>query len=108
MSEIQEGSGGQNASGRRCARLVKRAQRERWGIPRALRRPLIERLSEIVRDPMTEPQEMISAARTILSASKINLDNISAALKVEDYTDLERRITALEQQDKEREISGAR
>ena len=54
-------------------------------------------MGEIVRDPLTGPQEVISAARAVLSASKINLDNISVAINAEEYTDLERRVTEVEQ-----------
>jgi hypothetical protein len=107
MSETQEGSAEQNACERRAKRLVARAQHEHWGIPRDLRRPLIDRLGEIVRDPTTGPRDVISAARAILSASKINLDNISAAIKADQHTVLERRMTELEQSLEKRESPGS-
>jgi hypothetical protein len=77
--------------------LVKRATRERWRIPRELRGPLVERLGLIVQDCQAGSSRAVAAARAVLSASKLNLENISATIKADDYTDLERRITALEQ-----------
>jgi hypothetical protein len=60
---------------------VERALRERWPIPKALRGPLIDRLAGIVQDPEASPREATSAARAILSASKINLEVVTAIIK---------------------------
>ena len=49
MGGSQGGLGGNTGRGIRDARLVKRALRERWPIPKALRGPLIDRLAGIVR-----------------------------------------------------------
>jgi hypothetical protein len=87
---------------------VERALRERWAIPKALRRPLIERLGQIVQDPEAGPREVTAAARAILSASKINLENISVTIKAREHEDLEGRIMELERRTKEDTMSGAR
>jgi hypothetical protein len=78
---------GECGSGIRETRLVERALRERWPIPEALRGPLIDRLSKIVTDPAASPREATAAARAILSASKINLDLIGAAIKAREHED---------------------
>jgi hypothetical protein len=88
-----------HASGRpphRRPRLMERALRERWAIPGSLRQPLVERLSEIVRDPETPPREVLSAVSAILTASKINLANIALSIKVQTHEELEERMTELE------------
>jgi len=89
MSQSEGGLGGGTGRGIRDTRLVERALRERWPIPKALRRPLIERLSEIVRDPGSSPREATSAAKAILTASKINLETIAATIKAQDHESVE-------------------
>src|SRR3954454_14578197 len=98
MSAVEPpgGLGGTFGRGARDTRLVERAVRERWPIPKALRGPLIERLAEIVQDPTASPREATAAARAILSASKINLDGITATIKADEHEDMAARITALE------------
>jgi hypothetical protein len=77
--------------------LVKRATRECWRIPQELRGPLVERLSLIVQDCKAGSSGSVAAARGLLSASKLNIDNISATIKADNHTDLERRMTEIEQ-----------
>ena len=61
--ETEGGSGGENAQiTTRDVRLVERALRERWQIPKALRGPLIDRLAGIVQDLKASPREVTSAA----------------------------------------------
>jgi hypothetical protein len=70
-SDVEGGLGG--ATGPRAirdTRLVERALRERWPIPRPLRGPLIDRLARIVQDPGASPREAISAAKAIQAASR--------------------------------------
>jgi hypothetical protein len=81
---------------RRRARLMDRVMRERWAIPRSLRRPLVERLNKIVRDPDAPHRELLSAASVILMASKINLANIALAIKVQKHEELEERVAEVE------------
>src|SRR4051812_39419563 len=90
------GLGGRAGRSARDTRLVERALRERWPIPKALRGPLIERLAGIVQDPDASPREATAAARAILSASKINLDGIGATIKAQEHAELVARIEALE------------
>jgi hypothetical protein len=78
-------------------RLVKRANRERWPIPRELRRPLAARLGAFVQDITASRGESVSAARGLMSASKQNLDTIPAAVKALHVEELDRRMTELEQ-----------
>ncbi len=78
-------------------RLMGRAMRERWAIPGSLRRPLVERLGEIVRDPEAQHRDVLSAVSAILTASKINLANIALTIKVQTHEELEERMTEIEQ-----------
>ena len=81
-SDVEGGLGG--ATGPRAirdTRLVERALRERWPIPKALRGPLIERWNEIVQDTASSPREVTSAATAILQASKLNLETITTAMR---------------------------
>jgi hypothetical protein len=105
MSESQGGSGGKCARNTRETRMVARALRERWHIPKAMRGTLIDRLGRILEADESGPREIISAARAILSASKINLDNISVSIKAIEELELEARVTELERMDKEK-LSG--
>jgi hypothetical protein len=85
-SNAEGGLGGSAAPrAARDTRLVERALREHWPIPRALRGPLIERLATIVQDPEASPREATSAARAILAASRLNLETITAAIKAEEH-----------------------
>ena len=98
MSE-SERNGDDHTSGRtphRRPRLMERAMRERWAIPGSLRLPLVERLSEIVRDPEAPHRDVLSAVSAILTASKINLANISLSIKVQRHEELEERVTEIE------------
>jgi hypothetical protein len=92
----QGGLGGTAGRGARDTRLVERALRERWPIPKALRGPLIDRLAGIVQDPNASPREATAAARAILSASKINVDLIGATIKAHEHEDLADRLDELE------------
>jgi len=96
MSEDQGGSGGTYARNTRHTRLVGRALRERWRIRKGLRGTLIDRLAQILEDAASGPREVTAAAKAILSASKINLENISVAVKAIEQTDLEVRMTEIE------------
>jgi hypothetical protein len=78
------------------ARLVERALRERWPIPKALRKPLIERLNEIVQDTASSPREVTSAAKAILEASKINMAAIGTVIKARQAEDFAERLEELE------------
>jgi len=86
---------------------VERALRERWRIPKAMRGTLIDRLGRILEDEGSGPREVTSAAKAILSASKINLENVAVAVKAIEQMDLEVRMTDIErrldQQKKDRE-----
>jgi hypothetical protein len=97
------GLGGNLRPGRgiRDTRLVQRALRERWPIPRAIRKPLIERLNEIVQDVDSSPREVTSAAKAILTASKLNLETITAAIKAEEHDEILERLAELERRDAE-------
>jgi hypothetical protein len=87
---------------------VERALRERWPIPKALRKPLIERLNEIVQDTASSPREVASAAKAILSASKLNLETITATMKAQEHEELLDRISELEKRSDAPESRGWR
>jgi hypothetical protein len=97
MGEPQGGSGGETRRRVHDIRLVERALRERWPIPKALRKPLIERLNEIVQDTGSTPREVTSAAKAILSASKLNLEIITAAIRADEHEHVRRELAALEE-----------
>jgi hypothetical protein len=90
MSESTEsgGSGGDTRRRIHDTRLVERALRERWPIPGALRRPLVERLGSIVQDPKATPREAVAAARAILAASRLNLERLSVVAKLQETQEL--------------------
>jgi hypothetical protein len=79
-------------------RLMERAMRERWAIPGSLRRALVERLGEIVRDPGAPRRDVLSAVSATLTVSKINLTNIALSINVQAYEELEERMTEMERE----------
>jgi hypothetical protein len=81
--------------------------RERWEIPKAVRRPAIERLVKIINDPEAGHREVTGAIRALLAASKINLANIPGSIKALEFGDLEGRMTEIERKIKERGTDGA-
>src|SRR3954471_11495405 len=93
------GLGGPSRRGARDPRLVERALRERWPIPKALRGPLIERLAGIVQNPDASPREATSAAKAILTASRLNLEVVSKAIEADKHENVLRRLEALEEGD---------
>jgi hypothetical protein len=98
MSQPEGGLGGNLRPGRgaRDTRLMERALRERWPIPKAIRKPLIDRLYEIVEDTGSSPREVTSAAKAILAASKLNLESITATMKAQEREELIERLAELE------------
>jgi len=102
MSDPEGGLGGKTGRGIRDTRLVERALRERWPIPKALRGPLIDRLAGIVQDPDTSPREATSAAKAILTASRLNLEVITKAIDADKHEDVLRRLKTLEERDEYR------
>ena len=98
MDENQKQPEGDKPAGKPRYPLLERAVRERWGLSRQLRQTLIERTSQGLTDIQAGPAQASVAARTILAASKINLSNITATIRAETHTDLERRMTEIEQQ----------
>ena len=106
MNEPEGGSlgGGTPRQRMKDARLVERALRERWPVPQALRRPLIERLGKIAQDPGASPREAVAAARAILAASRINLERLGVVARVGEIEEiaallgeLEKKVDELEQ-----------
>jgi hypothetical protein len=94
----------QGASGPERGRdwLLERAVRERWVIGRDVRRAVIERMKQIVADPVAQRSEACEAAKLILEASKLNLANIVATIRADHHTDLDRRMTEIEREIKAR------
>ncbi len=97
MRQPEGGLGGNLAPGRgiRDTRLVERALRERWPIPGRIRKPLIERLYEIVEDTGSSPREVTSAAKAILSASELNLEAIASTIKAREHEELAAAVAEL-------------
>ena len=82
--------------------------RERWEIPKEVRRPAIERLVKIINDPEAGHREATATIRALLSASKINLANVQGSMKALEFTDLDPRVTEIERRIKERGAGGGR
>jgi hypothetical protein len=57
---------------------------------------LVQRLFRILEDSGASPREATSAAKAILSASKLNQTNIPVTVQAKKYFDLEGRVTDLE------------
>jgi hypothetical protein len=76
--------------------------RERWVIPVKLRRSVVLRLGEVLEQPGIGHREMISAVKAILTASKINLQNVGVTMKAQEFVDLIPRIEVLERNNAER------
>jgi hypothetical protein len=102
MSEPEGGLGGKTGRGIRDVRLVERALREYWPIPKALRGPLIKRLAGIVQDTNASPREVTSAAKAILTASRLNLEVVAKAIEADKHEDVLVRLKALEERDEYR------
>jgi hypothetical protein len=96
MGPTEGGSGGANRRRIHETRLIERALAEQWPIPKKLRKPLIERLNEIVQDTGSSPREVTSAAKAILSASKLNLERVTAAMRVREHEELVEKVEELE------------
>jgi hypothetical protein len=82
-------------------RFAKKAVREGWPIPEKWKEPLLAQMLKIALDKDSTARERTGAVRTILSASKQNLDVISLEMeneKLVDLKDLTTRIKALEVQ----------
>jgi hypothetical protein len=80
----------------RDTRLVERAIREQWPIRDEIRGPLIERLADIALDAETSPREATSAAKALLSASKLNLESIAMIMKTEEREKLFKKLEEIE------------
>jgi hypothetical protein len=87
---------------------VARALREHWPIPRRLRGLLMERLEKIVEDPGVGHREVISAGKAILSASKLNLQNVAVCVKAQEFGELEGRMDEIERAIEARGLKGQR
>jgi hypothetical protein len=61
-----------------------------------MRKPLIERLNEVVQDTASSPREVTSAAQAILSASRLNLESIATAIKAQEHEEMAKRVEELE------------
>jgi hypothetical protein len=73
MSATAGGLGGESG-GARDTRLVERAVRKRWAIPDPLRAALPGVLGRILADPQASPRNKIAAARAVLAADALNLE----------------------------------
>jgi hypothetical protein len=77
-------------------RLIRRALRENWPIPAEARPKVIAQLMEVIDDPHSSPRETTAAAASLLQASRVNLEAVSVAMKVEEHEVLKGRLAAIE------------
>lgn len=89
--------GGSRVQRMHDTRLMERALAERWPIPDDLRPTLVRRLAYIMTSDNSSPREITSAAKALLSASKINLDAVTAAIRAEEHEEIKDRIEKLEE-----------
>jgi hypothetical protein len=80
----------------RDARLVNRAIRERWPIPASLRSTLLKRMAKLADDPNASPRELNVATKTLLEASRVNLETIAVELQARSQEQLAARLDKLE------------
>jgi hypothetical protein len=63
---------------------------------------MINRLVEIVQDTASTPREVTSAAKAILTASRLNLEVVAKAIDADRHENILKRLEALEQSDEHR------
>lgn len=71
MSEDTINSGTGNT---RDTRLLERAIKKRWPIPEQYKEAIMRRQALIAIDPKAKPREASAAARTLIAADKLNLE----------------------------------
>jgi hypothetical protein len=81
----------------RDTRLVERALRERWPIPKSSRAVVIAKLVEVMNDSASSPRERVAACRALISASKANLDGIRTASLVQRFRQDDERFAMAEE-----------
>jgi hypothetical protein len=79
MSDVAGSKGGEYAAHISAGqtsdpRLVERAVRQRWAISEPLRAALPGALARILADPQASPRNKIAAARAVLHADALNLE----------------------------------
>jgi len=72
-----------------------------------MRGDLIDRLGRILDDASARPREVTAAAKAILSASKINLENVSVAVNAIELLELRARVARIERTIDERGMGRA-
>jgi hypothetical protein len=77
------------------ARLLRRALNQGWDVPVELRAKIMEVLGKIVGDGGATARERTSAARAVMSATRVELDAIRVAQAAQ-FADLSKRVEALE------------
>lgn len=60
--------------GVRTTRMLERAARQRWPIPEKYKQAIIARQVKIATDANSKPREASAAARTIISADRLNME----------------------------------
>ena len=85
----------------RNTRLIERALRERWPIPKRLRGAVVATLRDVPGYSDASRRERVAACRALIGASKVNLDAIRTATLV-------RRLGKYDALEAAREPSGGR
>jgi hypothetical protein len=73
------------------------ALEERWPMSAEARAAAIERLEQVVRDPLARPRAFDRAVKTLAALGRLNLASVDVALRATQQEELEERITELEQ-----------
>jgi hypothetical protein len=77
-------------------RLIGRAFREKWEIPKDVRRRAMNSLGKTIDDPAVGVRERTAAVKALLAASKTNLASISATIKAVQFIEYEVRLAQIE------------
>ncbi len=58
----------------RDTRMYQRALSQRWPIPQSMREEILAELVKVLRDPAASPREKTSAAKALMSADRLNIE----------------------------------
>jgi hypothetical protein len=74
---------GEDISTGRLIRLYSRAITGRWGVSEELARKAIGQLEGVLDDHMAEPAHKVAAAKALMNATKLELDEVKLNLDIE-------------------------
>ncbi len=101
MSESQGGRGGiWKDSGPRDLRLVGRAIRHGWAVPRNTQKRAVKRMDQILQNEDSKPRDYAAAVKVLLMASRVSLEGVTTTIKAQDHEDFTHRLDDIERRNK--------